>query len=168
MLSGVIIVIGVTIIFMNQTTLESESESCSVESNFLGLHGLYSPWNSPGKNTGVGSLSLLQGIFLTQGSNSGLWHCRDSVPAVPQGKSKNTGVSSLSLPGRSSRPRNRTLVSCIAGNSLPTELQGKPHKPSHTRVLILSFHWSGFTPCVMLTSHRCQVHSRYSSSRETR
>ena len=132
MLSGVIIVIGVTIIFMNQTTLESESESCSVESNFLGLHGLYSPWNSPGKNTGVGSLSLLQGIFLTQGSNSGLWHCRDSVPA--------TGVSSLSLPGRSSRPRNRTLVSCIAGDSLPTELQGKPHKPSHTRVLILSFH----------------------------
>ena len=132
MLSGVIIVIGVTIIFMNQTTLESESESCSVESNFLGLPGLYIPWNSPGKNTGVGSLSLLQGIFLTQGSNSGLWHCRDSVPA--------TGVSSLSLPGRSSRPRNRTLVSYIAGDSLPTELQGKPHKPSHTRVLILSFH----------------------------
>ena len=28
-----------------------------------------SPWNSPGRNTGVGSLSLLQGIFLTQGSN---------------------------------------------------------------------------------------------------
>ena len=31
---------------------------------------------SPGKNTGVGSHSLLQGIFLTQGSNSGLLHCR--------------------------------------------------------------------------------------------
>ena len=30
-------------------------------------HGLYSPWNSPGQNTGVGSLSLLHGIFLTQG-----------------------------------------------------------------------------------------------------
>ena len=30
-------------------------------------HGLYSPWNSPGQNTGVGSLSLLQGIFPTQG-----------------------------------------------------------------------------------------------------
>ena len=38
--------------------------------------GLYSPWNSPGQNTGVGSLSLLQGIFPTQGSNSGLPHCR--------------------------------------------------------------------------------------------
>ena len=34
-------------------------------------HGLYSPWNSPGKNTGVGSLSLLHGIFLTQGLNPG-------------------------------------------------------------------------------------------------
>ena len=39
---------------------------------------LYSPWNSPGQNTGVGSLSLLQGIFPTQGSNQGLLHCRRS------------------------------------------------------------------------------------------
>ena len=34
------------------------------------------PWNSLGQNTGVGSLSLLQGIFLTQESNQGLLHCR--------------------------------------------------------------------------------------------
>jgi len=40
-----------------------ESESCSVMSDSLGPHGLYSPWNSPGQNTGVGGLSLLQGIF---------------------------------------------------------------------------------------------------------
>ena len=39
-------------------------------------HGLYSPWNSPGQNTGVGSLSLLRGIFPSQGSNPGLPHCR--------------------------------------------------------------------------------------------
>ena len=32
--------------------------------------------NSPGQNTGVGSLSLLQGIFPTQGLNPGLLHCR--------------------------------------------------------------------------------------------
>ena len=38
-------------------------------------HGLHSPWNSPGQNTGVGSLSLLQEIFPTQGSNPGLPHC---------------------------------------------------------------------------------------------
>ena len=39
-------------------------------------HGLYSPWNSPGQITGVGSLSLLQWIFLTQESNQSLLHCR--------------------------------------------------------------------------------------------
>ena len=38
-------------------------------------HGQYSPWNSPGQNTRVGSLSLLQGIFPTQGLNPGLLHC---------------------------------------------------------------------------------------------
>ena len=44
---------------------ESESESCSVMSDSLQPHGLYSLWNSPGQNTGMGSLSLLQGIFPT-------------------------------------------------------------------------------------------------------
>ena len=53
-----------------------ESKSCSVVSDSLRLHGLYSPWNSPDQNTGVGCLSLLQGIFPTQGSNPGLPHCR--------------------------------------------------------------------------------------------
>ena len=53
-----------------------ESESRSVTSDSLPPHGLYSPWNSPGQNTGVGSLSLLQGIFPTQGLNPGLPHCR--------------------------------------------------------------------------------------------
>ena len=45
-------------------------------SDSLRPHELYSPWNSPGQNTGVGSLSLLQGIFLTQKLNWGLLHCR--------------------------------------------------------------------------------------------
>ena len=54
--------------------LESQSVSCS-----LGPHGLYTarllcPWDSPGKNTGVGS--LLREIFLIQGLISGLPHCR--------------------------------------------------------------------------------------------
>ena len=54
------------------------TESCSVMSSCLWPHGLYSPWTSPGQNTGVGSLSLLQGIFPTQGWNPGLLHCRKS------------------------------------------------------------------------------------------
>ena len=56
--------------------VKNESESCSVMSNSLQSHGLYSLWNSPGQNTGVGSLSLLQGVFTTQGLNPGLLHCR--------------------------------------------------------------------------------------------
>ena len=54
----------------------NECESRSVVSSSLWPHGLYSPWNSPGQNTGVGSLSLLHRIFPTQGSNPGLPHCR--------------------------------------------------------------------------------------------
>ena len=55
----------------------NESESRSVVSDSLRPHDLYSPWNSPGHNIGVGSHSfLLQGIFPTQGSNPGLPHCR--------------------------------------------------------------------------------------------
>ena len=48
--------------------VKSESESRSM-SNSLRPHGLYSPWNSPGQNTGVGSLSLLQQIFQIKESN---------------------------------------------------------------------------------------------------
>ena len=51
---------------------DDKSESHSVMSDSLWPHGLYSPWNSPGQNTGVGSLSLLQGIFPSQGLNLGL------------------------------------------------------------------------------------------------
>ena len=53
-----------------------ESESHSLVSDSLRPHRLYSPWDSPGQNTGVDSLSLLQGTFPTQGSNPGLPHCR--------------------------------------------------------------------------------------------
>ena len=53
-------------------TREAQSESDSVVSDCLRHHGLHSPWNSPGQNTGVGSCSLLQRIFPTQGLNPGL------------------------------------------------------------------------------------------------
>ena len=57
-------------------SLEWESESRSAVSDSLWPHGLYGPWNSPGQSIGVGSLSLLQGLFPTQGSNPDLPHCR--------------------------------------------------------------------------------------------
>ena len=55
------------------------------------------PWNSPGQNTGVGSRSLLQRIFPTQGSNPGLLHCRWILFTIRiTGKPKNIEVGSLS------------------------------------------------------------------------
>ena len=47
-----------------------------VMSDFLQPHGIYSPRNSPSQNTGVGSLSLFQGIFPTWGSDPSLPHCQ--------------------------------------------------------------------------------------------
>ena len=48
-------------------------------SDSLQPHGLYSPWNSPGQNTGIGSVLLLQGIFPSQGLNPDLTH-RSGIP----------------------------------------------------------------------------------------
>ena len=64
--------------------VKSESENHLVLSDSLWSHGLQPirllcPWNSPGKNTGVGCHFLLQGIFSTQGSNPGLPHCRQTL-----------------------------------------------------------------------------------------
>ena len=80
-----------SVLFRGGVTSENESESCSVVSESLPPRGLYSPWNSPGQNTGVGSLSLFQGIFPTQGLNPGLClHLQnlqaDSLPGEPPGK----------------------------------------------------------------------------------
>ena len=60
-----------------------ESESCLVMSDSLQPHRLYSPWNSPGQNTGVHSLSLLQGI-LQPGDQTQASH-NAALPAEPQG-----------------------------------------------------------------------------------
>ena len=65
------------------------AQSCATP---LRPHGLQParflcPWDSPGKNTGVGSHSLLQGIFLTQGSNPGPPALQaNSLPSEPPGK----------------------------------------------------------------------------------
>ena len=96
------------------------SKSRSVVSYCLQSHGLYSPWNSPGQNTGVGSLSLLQGIFPTQGSNQGLLHCRQILYQLSHRESPRM-MEWVTFPFSrgSSQPRNWTRVSCIAGRFFP-------------------------------------------------
>ena len=92
------------------------SESHSVMSDTLQPHGLYSPWNSPGQNTGVDSLSLLQGIFPIQGSNPGLTHCRQILYQLShKGSPRTLEWVAHPFSRGSSWPRNWTRVSCIAG-----------------------------------------------------
>ena len=94
---------------------KSEGESHSVVSDSLQPHGL-SPWNSPGQITGVGILSLLQGIFPTQGLNPGLLHCR-RIPYQLSHQESPRILEWVPYPfsSRSSQPRNWTRVSCITG-----------------------------------------------------
>ena len=88
------------------------SESCSVMSGSLLSHRLYSPQDSPGQNTGVGSCSLLQGIFPTQGSNPGLG--RFFYQLSHQGSPRILEWVAYPFSSRSSWPRNwpRNLLHC--------------------------------------------------------
>ena len=89
--------------------------SHSVMSDPSQPHGLFSPQNSPGKNTGVGNLSLLQGIFPTQGPNPGLPHCRQTLYKLNHQRSPRI-LEWVAYPfsSWSSQHRNWTGVSCIA------------------------------------------------------
>ena len=93
-----------------------ESESLSVMSDSSQPHGLYSPWSSSGQNTGVGRLSLLQGIFPTQGFNPGLLNCRLILYQLSHKESPRI-LEWVAFPFSrgSSQSRNQTGVSCIAG-----------------------------------------------------
>ena len=89
-------------------------------------HGLHRSWNSPGQNTGVGSLSILQGIFPLQGLKPGLPHCRRILYQLSH-KGSPRILEWVAYPRGSSWPRNRTRVSCLAqADSLPTGLSQKP------------------------------------------
>ena len=94
----------------------SESESHLVVSDSLWPHGLYSPWNSPVQNTGVGSLSLLQGIFPTQGSSPGHPHCRRILYQLShKGSPRILEWVAYLFSSGSSWLRNWNRVSSIAG-----------------------------------------------------
>ena len=96
----------------------TESESCSVVSDSLQPHGLYSPWNFSGQNTGVGS--LLQGIFPTQGSNPGLSHCRHIFYQLShQGSPRRLEWVAYPVSSVSSQP-------ALQADSLPLSYQGSP------------------------------------------
>ena len=94
------------------------SQSCLTLWDLLdcSLPGLLCPWNSPGQNIGMGSHTLLQRIFPSQGLNPGLPHYRRILYHLSHQESprKQEWVS-YPFYSRSFQPRNLTRVSCAAG-----------------------------------------------------
>ena len=89
--------------------------------------GIYSPWNSLGQNTGVGSLSVFHGLFPTQGSNPGLPHCMQILYQLSHKETQEHWSgwpipSPVDLPDSGIEPGS----SALQVDSLPTELSGKP------------------------------------------
>ena len=83
--------------------------------------------DSPEKNTGVGCHALLQGILPTQGSNPGVLHYSQILYQLShQGTSRIVEWAAYPFSRGSSRPRDRTQVSRIAGGFLPAEPPGSP------------------------------------------
>ena len=79
-------------------------------------HMDYSPWNSPGQNIGVGSLSLLQRIFPTQVLTPSLSYCRQILYQLShKGSPRILKWVAYPFSSGSSWPRNQTRVSYIAG-----------------------------------------------------
>ena len=102
-------------------------ESRSVVSDSLRLHGINSPWNSPGQNTGVSNRSLLQGIFPTPGSNPGLLHCWQILYQLShQGSPKILSGYHIPSPGDLPDPGIDLGSPALQADSLPAELPGKP------------------------------------------
>ena len=141
-----------------------ESESRSVVSYSLQPQGLYSPWNSPGQNTGMGSLSLLQGIFPTQGSNPGLSHCGQILYQLSH-KATPRILEWVAYPFSRgfSPPRNWTGISCIAGEFFTNWAisEAPPYMKPSTKHLWISILLQSleYTLLDTILSHRTHIQS---------
>ena len=112
---------------LNYDVHYSESESHSVLSHYLWPHGLYSPWSSQGQNTKESSLSLLWGIFPTQGSNPGLPRCRRILYQLSHKRSLRIWEwVAYPFPVDLPHPGIKWGSPALQADSLPTELSGKP------------------------------------------
>ena len=121
--------------------------SCPTLCDPIERAGLLCPWDSPGKNTGVGGHFLLQGIFPTQGSNPHLLHCRQIIYHCTICEALKEFIKSQRrsyvLLGKYLQRGNRP-VSC----SCPSGLQPIPHTcPWHLSVWAETRLLSGMKPC---------------------
>ena len=126
-------------------------------------HGLYSPWNSPGQNTGVGSLSLLQGTFPTQGLNPGLPQCRRVLQQLrlrraPAAPCPSCPVHTLSLTTSHAAAGSR-VPQLLPPDASPSGTRGcvcSPHSPStcsHAELGVSGSTASPGVPCGCSTVH---------------
>ena len=138
---------------MQESTIRrKENQSISMEAGFqsrktlkiLTPETIYSSCNSPGQNTGVGSCSLLQRIFPTQGSNPGLLHCRLILHLLSLwGSPRILEWVAYPFSRGSFPPRNRTRIFCIAGGFLTswaTKEAPKSGKETKGEVVPCCFH----------------------------
>ena len=135
----------------------NESEICSVMTDYLRPHGLYSPWNFPAQITGAGCLSLLQGIFATQGSNLGLPHCRWILYHLShKGSPRILEWVGYPFTSRFSWPRSQTGVSCIAGRFFTNWAAGSDG--GFIPKFLRNLHTIFYHDCISLHSHQqCKI-----------
>ena len=111
-----------SVLSMNKVKVKV-AQSCPTLCN---PYGLYSPWNSPGQNTGIGRPSFLQEIFPTPGSNPGLPQCRWILYQLSH-KGSPRILEWVAYPFCSdlSDPEIEPGSPALQANSLPTELSGR-------------------------------------------
>ena len=104
---------------------------------------LLCPWDSPGKNTGVGCHALLQGIFPTPGSNPDLLHCRWILYHLSQQGSPRT-LEWWPIPSPGGLPDSGIKLGspALQADSLPAELPGKQWSTNVGQVFA---HWNKFS-----------------------
>ena len=136
-----------------------KSENCSVMSDSLRPHELYSLWNSPGKNNGVGSLSLLHGIFPTQG----FLHCRWILyQLIHKGSPRILEWVAYPFSRGSSPPRNQNWSSLHCRQILcQLSYQGSPLTHIHCFILLSQLNLGSgniitLTVHIQLCNHRNQ------------
>ena len=108
--------------------------------------------NSPSRHTGVGSLSLLQEIFPTQGLNPGLPHCRWILYQLSHKESPRILEWVAYTFSGSSWPRNQTGVSCIAGGFFTNWATGESHRFSIFLYFLSSRCIFCFFKCIYFTA----------------
>ena len=122
---------------------------------------LLCPWNSPGKNTGVGCHSFLQGIFPAQGLNPGLLHCRQILFCLShQGSPQNKRTNKYIL--KKQPPLDVLCPWDSSGKNTGEGCYVLLHSTANSQTWLRQF--SAHTGCAITEFHWCPLHQQNSFS----